>query len=1287
MEAKISKSTLKNPTLTGEKCYFTFYISKYQSFDKHLSAQSTAFGWHDMKDDPPAVQSHSEPPTPATLTLGSFRIQTVLGSGGEGVVWLGQDLVQGKRPVAIKIMSARYGADPVYRARFYAEVRAMASLTHPRIAAILDYGLVSEEASAQSEGVLSTGSPYLVIEYAPGGPLQSVLPVQNFQRARTVILQVLEGLAHAHARGLVHRDIKPGNILLLDRHGADPGVLLTDFGIVFATGDPAHRAPDAAKRTLRLWQDQTGFQDEDESLAVVSAQAGTPAYMAPEQIHGDLANIGPWTDLYALGCVAYRMITGHTPFYGFGPEVRNILHAHLQAAVPPLKTMFPVPDGLQEWFSIMLAKAPWERFQRAADAAEALCNLDIGITAVPLRVPPQPSEAHATGRGFGEDPDSSLTEDERPTSPELPREDSPTVSDVSLRRQDAALPGADRPVGSLKGNFPADWRSVETSRRDQAVTRAGLNLFGLRDIPLVGREEERSLLWKTLDAVISGQQSFFVAVHGPAGVGKSRLVRWLCETADEIGWAEVFTATHSPFAGGADGIGAMLARTLRCQGLTPHDMFRQTRHVLQALGSAEDQTDEDLDFLAMALAELMASQAGSGRKERHPPTGLLTNQDARFAVVTEFLRRKARHRPVLLWLDDVQWGLDSLGLASFLMKNAGSSPILVLSTYRDEELPDRPREAAALEKLSKLRHAVDLSVSPLDVSAQSALIRRMVDLDEDVIEEMVQRTGAYPLYAVQLIADWLDGGLLRDSGHGLVLAKEATTGIPDDIYAMWHHRIQRMEDRFGRTALSAIEIAAALGTEVHAQDWVLACRQSGVPIPEGLQDWLIETGLVRQTERGWTFIHPMFRESLERHAKEEGRWQAAHLACALALAQHYGEEASEWSGDIGRHFFTAGAMERAVTPLLQAAERASLKADFSSAIEDIDLAETCLDRLDSAQRNTFKERADLLRAEVLFRKGDFDHAQELLENILTANEMKGPVTQAKAWRAKARILRMRGKLLEARQAAENGAKAFRSLGKDSDAATCDVILARLHFESTGNHEIGLKLAQSAEALFRKKGDEANLAETQYIEALLLLAVDRQRQAVSLTKEARIRYGRVGNRFGEAACENFLGEVARQGHRFKEAVNHYRRAAKILQSIGSDWTHVQRINMALTLVQSKHYAAAQKILEGLLDQKFGMKAAVSCYIDYALLVCSANNRDWSAWDEQFQQAFGARPATGRVDRDLAELALLAARKAAKAGHRDRAKRAVSLSKEHWKALGDESKIRECENLVGSLCDDE
>jgi serine/threonine-protein kinase len=260
------------------------------------------------------------------LLAGRYRLDSRIAVGAMGEVWRGTDEVL-SRPVAVKLLRTEYAQYPETLARFRSEGRHAGSLSHPGIARVYDYG---EDTGGASGPKLA----YLVMELVDGPSLTEVLgrgPLPPRQ-AMDVVAQAAAGLDAAHRAGLVHRDIKPGNLLL----GADGQVKITDFGISHAAGS----APITVSGTL----------------------LGTPAYLAPERVAGEAAT--PASDLYSLGVVAWECLAGGLPFTGAPIEVAV---AHRDRPLPSLPDA--VPADVAVLVAELTAKDPRARPRSAADVA------------------------------------------------------------------------------------------------------------------------------------------------------------------------------------------------------------------------------------------------------------------------------------------------------------------------------------------------------------------------------------------------------------------------------------------------------------------------------------------------------------------------------------------------------------------------------------------------------------------------------------------------------------------------------------------------------------------------------------------------------------------------------------------------------------------------------------------------------------------------------------------------------------------------------------------------------
>jgi hypothetical protein len=266
--------------------------------------------------------------------LGGYRVLAVLGAGGMGVVYRAED-VQLQRPVALKAMLPGLAATDTARARFLREARSAAALDHDHIVHIYQVG--------EDRGV-----PYLAMQFLQGSPLddrlkrQGKLPVPEVLR---IGREAAEGLAAAHARGLIHRDIKPANIWL---EGERARVKILDFGLARSS-------------------------DDQSNLTQSGAIVGTPAYMAPEQARGE--PLDGRCDLFSLGCVLYCMCTGQPAFKGTD-TISTLMAVATEQPRPPRALAPEVPAALSDFILRLLAKKPDERPASARDVANALEGLE-----------------------------------------------------------------------------------------------------------------------------------------------------------------------------------------------------------------------------------------------------------------------------------------------------------------------------------------------------------------------------------------------------------------------------------------------------------------------------------------------------------------------------------------------------------------------------------------------------------------------------------------------------------------------------------------------------------------------------------------------------------------------------------------------------------------------------------------------------------------------------------------------------------------------------------------------
>ena len=335
--------------------------------------------------------------------LGAYLIQSKLGEGGMARVYKAYH-ARLRRDVAIKVILSQVADQEGFRIRFEREAQLIASLEHPNIVAVYDFGEV---------GNLT----YLVMQYVGGGTLRDQLrngrPLEP-RRAIRYALQMAQALHHAHGRGIVHRDVKPQNMLIST---SDPNMLLlSDFGIAklfTSSQDPTWTTAVTS---------MSGMQNmgSDSSLTNIGQIVGTAEYMSPEQISGK--PVDARTDVYALGVVLFQMLTGEVPFHS--TTIQGLLYQHVYTLPRSVREVNPyVPEILGQITAKAMAKAPEQRFQSAEEMTQALEFANTNTTnSLSVAAPISPST-------FGLSSNDPLT---------LPAENRATGSPVSHYGQSAA---------------------------------------------------------------------------------------------------------------------------------------------------------------------------------------------------------------------------------------------------------------------------------------------------------------------------------------------------------------------------------------------------------------------------------------------------------------------------------------------------------------------------------------------------------------------------------------------------------------------------------------------------------------------------------------------------------------------------------------------------------------------------------------------------------------------------------------------------------------------------------
>ncbi len=1224
-----------------------------------------------------------------TIRLGAFELETLIGEGGMASVWRARHDGSDTR-VAIKVLSeARSNREGIIR--FEREVEAVAGLNHPGVVDVYDYGRVSDEEAdvAQADGIdeIRAGHPYLAMELAEGGSLAEAGPVTRWPALRSLLLHLLDALAYAHAREVIHRDIKPDNVLLFDiddvtdTSSPDSRPKLTDFGIAHALG------PEAA----------------EQSNLDISETAGTPHFMPPEQLRAQWRDFGPWTDLYALGTMAYELTCARPPFEGESFMV--LATKHLEEPPPDLQPTFPVPEGFEKWIHRLLEKNPTHRFETAADAAahlEALPRLE----AEPESPSTDETEQTTTNKdsadllGRADTIESPLTDTHVLSTDSLPSAEEP--SEQKDHTPDSRPPGTNPAVPSTLSHsdlssvsetigeddepaprrittrrsppaqvVPKDWRRPASPSKT-TLSGIGLGLFGVRTPPMVDREEVRDDVWAQLRRAQSDGSVELALLEGNAGLGKSRVAADIARRARELGCARVLRCSHSSLGGPLSGVGRLLEYLFVTWELDGQKTLKRVRNRLKDIyrGTRREHDERFLDDEAALLVGWM--------RPTSEQAGRLASRRASYEAIRRLFNQLTRDRPLIVILDDLQWGSEALGLCEHLLGSAGterderaSLPVLLLGTL------DRDAEpvVGVEEKLEGLRSASDgvthREVAGLDVESHRELVDDLLDLTDDLSGEVARRSAGHPLFAIQLVSDMVDREQLATTSAGFQLRSEGVS-LPTTLGAVWRRRLNYILDDDQNRA--AIEQAAALGRTVYKEEWRDACERAGLADAPDAVAALRRRGLVTDDDQQMTFTHHSFREAIAAQAQKAGRWRDHHRRCAETLESLYPAGTRGVARRIASHLTSAGMDQAAIGPLLDAVGEAYEFGDYQLAAELLDRWNELLEgseRSDAYDRQV--ARGDLWRARLAHRRGESDTAESVLSDVLERSQRHG-------WESLTveGMLMLIDRQLDAGEPdrALNTATTLReeidaTIDRD-DRANLWAKLGRIHFERGSLTDARHSLTR-ARSIWEEADDDSNVARIDVHIANTFIADGQLERAEEILENALPIARRVGARFTEAHCMNCLGELARHREQYDRARDYYRQASDLWELTGDRDAAVAQLNQGLTSLEAGHYADAFETLTDARDmlEDHGMQQLLPpAAIGRAAHLVTRGDIDSAG--QSLQRGIRIAEETQHLSRDFADLVEHVAELCRQNAYHDWAERLEELAHRQRETLNAQSR---------------
>lgn len=884
-----------------------------------------------------------------------YVLESIAGSGGMGTVYRARDLTNG-RTLALKLLRAGLG-DPV---RFAREAAALSKVQHAGVVQYVDHGYTTDE------------EPYLVMEWLDGIDLQQRLARGPLAVAevRALASRLATILGALHELGIVHRDIKPGNLFLenndLDRLKVlDLGIARVRAGSFTATG--------------------TG------------AILGTPAYMAPEQARGE-SNVDARVDLFATGCVLYEYLAGRPPFVGDGPMA--VLAKVLLEQPPPLRELrTDTPRALAQLIARLMAKDAAERPPNgrallaaieAADRDESAGDRETplpAISAAELRVVSvvfaAPIEATAP---------TVLRADPDQLGPRGPIETKPTPGERRasmaasatgaqiVRLANGGMVAAYASAGSPKdlahraAVCALDWSTslegravavstgraaliarqpvgdaidraaalVRTARNAEVVvdetTRSLLEdsftvrreprgdvLVGPLDaepvrellgkpMPCVGRERELALLSSIFDECVGELTPRAALVIAPAGTGKTRVVHELVRSLrlrhpDTV----VATARLDALAAGSPyALASRLVRQLaKMDAVAPADRWRALETAIAR------RLPKGARRVAGFVAEIVGADPGSeldpavAAARRDP--GLMA--DGMRDAILDWLRAECARAPHILAIEDLHWGdAPSVRLVDAMLDRLRESPLFVLATAR-------PEVQDVFPSLWSDRGVQELRLGTLNRRACARLVRGAIpDCDDELVESLARRTAGHPFFLEELIR--------------AVAAGASPDVLPDSVLGMLQARL----DALGEDAKRVLRAASVFG-QMFREEAVRALVPehvgTGVLLEQLVAKEIVERASQVADIRGAAFA---FRHALVRDAAY-ATLPDADRTLAHALAGRWLEHAGEADATaLADHFVRGGIADRAIHWLARAAQQALEASDFAGCLAAVSRA-------------------------------------------------------------------------------------------------------------------------------------------------------------------------------------------------------------------------------------------------------------------------------------------------------------------------------------------------------------
>jgi len=779
----------------------------------------------------------------------------------------------------------------------------------------------------------------------------------------------------------------------------------------------------------------------------------------------------------------------------------------------------------------------------------------------------------------------------------------------------------------------------------------GLPLFGIRPIPFVGRTSQRDELWRLLRSATSDNGHRVAALIGPAGAGKSRLATWLTETAHERGLASSIRAIHGTDPNEAHGIDAALRNALGTSRLGLRDI----------LDRLTTRWRDRVPLPTMyALARTLCTT------HDHADPAVVSTEAERHALLQIAIAQESESRPVILVLEDVHASMDAIRFVETILNTPAPQPVLIVLTARSEDLAVRDLEREALDSLLDSPHATRIPVPPLEADDANSFVGEMIGFRADLQGRVAQRIQGNPLFAVQLVADWVARGVLVHDAEGYHLKDGSQLPLPKSLRDAWDARLQTfLADRPAHHEV-ALEAAAILGGPIADREWAAVCEEVHAP-PGALRRDLLDVGLAVAHETEWDLVHGMLREALHERAKAAHRWSDLHAACARVLGAISNDQTR-----LGRHLLASGATEQALPKLMAGLEADMRAGNLARAEETSHQIQHSLSGGEPSVR--LVGMTTLHRARLAGLRGRIHAANRELawcDEHLRPHEH--PDLAARAATEAALVAYRAGDLERTIERATAGERLAHAVDEPDLVARCREVRARALTDRADWHA-GRDAYEDARRAYTRTQDPLGIATCE----LGLGWVACSEGNLDLA-EAHIRNGleaaeRLGAQSQMGTAFNMLGEVARARGAIEEAAAHYRRALALHDSCGATASAtIAELNLSIVLASTDRTREARggvthrlRTMTALGHEQLAVAARL------VLLVCDAQEGRWPGWLDRLQEVATALARSGQAHEDLALLAEMAASNASRMSREREAAASRALAQEQRERL--ESRTR-------------